>query len=111
MNLFSCGAVNACAQHDEKSRHEAEMHEFILMRRSESVCLLPRPPPHPPPQRGTTFKKKEAETPRNDQAPCGGTSNKHVRLPTPNPKAEHTSPYTMSGVCELNQSGSKPTAF
>ena len=29
---------NACAQHDEKSRREAEMHEFLLMRRSERVC-------------------------------------------------------------------------
>ena len=75
MNFFSCGAVNACAQHDDKSGHEAEMHEFILMRRSERVCstldtmkkrrheaemhefiLMPRsecvcllPPPTPPP--------------------------------------------------------------
>ena len=66
MNLFSCGAVNACAQHDEKSRHEAEMHEFILMRRSERVCLLPPPhPPTPPPTPQQTTKQANKQT--NDQ--------------------------------------------
>ena len=65
------------AQHDEKSRHEAETHEFILMRRSERVCLLPPPPPPAYPQRND---RKTAETPQNNQAPCGGTSNKKTPI-------------------------------
>ena len=51
----------------------------------------PHPPPwtHPPPPHPHcgVDDRKSAETPRNDQAPCGGSSSKHTNT-------QHTSKQT-----------------